>query len=195
MLFRSTRAHADLLVRTASTALLGGALLLVTTWWASDGGLAALGSWATALTSVGQWTGLVASVLLLVQVLLMARLPLVERSWGQDRLVHLHRWIGFSSFTLMLAHIVLITWGYAAGQLLQTPAMLWQLIVDSPGMLLAAAGTLALVMVVVTSLRAARRRLRYESWHLMHLYAYLGVGLALPHQLRSEEHTSELQSH
>jgi ferredoxin-NADP reductase len=31
--------------------------------------------------------------------------------------------------------------------------------------------------------RAARRRLRYESWHLLHLYAYLGVGLALPHQL------------
>ena len=32
-------------------------------------------------------------------------------------------------------------------------------------------------------MRAARRRLRYESWHLLHLYAYLGVGLALPHQL------------
>jgi hypothetical protein len=36
-------------------------------------------------------------------------------------------------------------------------------------------------MVVVTSLRAARRRLGYESWHLLHLYGYLG--LALPHQL------------
>jgi ferredoxin-NADP reductase len=50
-------------------------------------------------------------------------------------------------------------------------------------MLLATAGTALLVMVVVTSIRAARRRLRYESWHLLHLYAYLGVGLALPHQL------------
>ena len=50
-------------------------------------------------------------------------------------------------------------------------------------MLLAAAGTAALVMVVVTSVRAARGRLRYESWHLLHLYAYLGAGLALPHQL------------
>jgi ferredoxin-NADP reductase len=38
-------------------------------------------------------------------------------------------------------------------------------------------------MVVLTSVRAARGRLRYESWHLLHLYAYLGVGLALPHQL------------
>ena len=38
-------------------------------------------------------------------------------------------------------------------------------------------------MVVVTSVQAARQQLRYESWHLLHLYAYLGVGLALPHQL------------
>jgi ferredoxin-NADP reductase len=37
--------------------------------------------------------------------------------------------------------------------------------------------------VVVTSVKSARRRLRYESWHLIHLYGYLGVGLALPHQL------------
>ena len=50
-------------------------------------------------------------------------------------------------------------------------------------MLLAVAGTAALVMVVVTSVKRARRRLRYESWHLIHLYGYLGAGLALPHQL------------
>jgi ferredoxin-NADP reductase len=57
------------------------------------------------------------------------------------------------------------------------------LIIDYGGILLAVAGTVCLIMVVVTSLKIARRRLRYESWHLLHLYAYLGVGLALPHQL------------
>ena len=78
---------------------------------------------------------------------------------------------------------MLITWGYAAGELSATPATLWELTVEYPGMLLAVAGTVCLVMVVVTSVRAARRRLRYESWHLLHLYGYLGAGLALPHQL------------
>jgi ferredoxin-NADP reductase len=76
-----------------------------------------------------------------------------------------------------------VTWGYAAGRLLATPVTLWHLTRDYPGMLLAVAGTVCLVLVVVTSVKAARRRLRYESWHLLHLYAYLGVGLALPHQL------------
>ena len=66
---------------------------------------------------------------------------------------------------------------------LDVPQTFWDLVVNYPGMLLALGGTAALVMVVVTSIKAARRRLRYESWHLIHLYAYLGVGLALPHQL------------
>jgi predicted ferric reductase len=125
----------------------------------------------------------VGSFLLLVQVLLMARVPVLERAFGQVRLAQLHRVVGFTSFDLVLAHVVLITWGYAAGELTATPGTLWDLVVRYPGMLLAAAGTVALVMVVVTSVRAARRRLRYESWHLIHLYAYLGAGLALPHQL------------
>ncbi len=113
----------------------------------------------------------------------MARVPWVEQAWGQDALARTHRLVGFTSFTLLMAHIVLITLGVAAS----SPTGLWgtivDLVVEYPGMLLAVAGTLALVMVVVTSVRRARRRLRYESWHLIHLYGYLGAGLVLPHQL------------
>jgi ferredoxin-NADP reductase len=83
----------------------------------------------------------------------------------------------------MLVHIVTITLGYAG----TSPKGLWgttvDFIVNYRGMLLALAGTAALVGVTITSIKMARARLRYESWHLLHLYAYLGVGLALPHQL------------
>ncbi|WP_395728972.1 ferric reductase-like transmembrane domain-containing protein [Nakamurella sp.] len=178
-----TRARFDAAVRWGSAMLLWSALLLVTYWWAAGGGLQDLLTWTTALDSVGRLTALIASVLLLAQVLLMARVPMLERAFGQDRLARTHRLVGFTSFTLMLAHIGLITWGYAGGRLRQTVSTFWTLTVDYPGMLLALAGTGCLVMVVVTSIRAARRRLRYESWHLLHLYAYLGVFLALPHQL------------
>ncbi len=157
-------------------------LLIVTALWVANRGLqpaTGADTWST----LGRLTGLWASDLLLVQVLLMARVPLVERAFGQDRLARWHRWTGFSSFYLMLAHVVLITVGYAASAHANVFAELWDLIVTYPGMLLATAGTVALIMVVVTSVRAARRRLRYESWHLLHLYAYLGAGLALPHQL------------
>jgi predicted ferric reductase len=176
-------ARVDAAVRVGAGSLLWLSLLLVTYWWEADRGVQDLGGWASGLTSAGRLTGLVASVLLLAQVVLMARVPALERAFGQDRLARAHRLVGFTSFDLMLAHVVLITWGYAAGSVTQTPQTLWNLVVDYPGMLLAAAGTVALVMVVVTSIKAARKQLRYESWHLIHLYAYLGVGLALPHQL------------
>ena len=177
------RARVDAVVRTAAGSALWLGLLLVTYWWVADGGVQDLGGWATGLTSVGRLAGLVASLLLLVQVLLMARVPVLEAAFGQDRLARNHRVVGFTSFDLMLAHVVAITWGYAAGDLTRTPGTLWTLVTDYSGVLLATGGTVALVMVVVTSIRAARRRIRYESWHLLHLYAYLGVGLALPHQL------------
>jgi len=177
------RARTDAGVRLGALTALWTSLLLVTYWWATGRGIQGLVSWADGLTSVGRLTGLLASDLLLVQVLLMARVPVLEHAYGQERLARIHRLVGFTSFTAMIAHVGLITWGYAAGELGATPGELWDLTVNYPGMLLAAAGTACLGMVVVTSYQAARRRLRYESWHLLHLYAYLGVGLALPHQL------------
>ena len=176
-------ARVDVVARAGAGVAVVASLAVVVALWAGGGGISALASWADGLTSLGRLTGLLAADLLLVQVLLMARIPVVERAVGQDRLARWHRLAGFTSFTLMLAHIGLISWGDAAGRLAAAPATFWALTLDEPGVLLAVAGTACLVMVVVTSVRAARRRLRYESWHLLHLYAYLGVGLALPHQL------------
>ncbi|MET0839529.1 MAG: ferredoxin reductase family protein [Marmoricola sp.] len=183
----SRRARGDAAVRVGAMAALWGSLLLVTLWWVSDRGAQDLTSWSTGLTSLGRLSGLVASVLLLAQVVLMARVPVLERAFGQDRLAHQHRLVGFTSFNLMVLHVVAVTWGYAAGEVLRTPATLWDLTVDYPGMLLAVAGAGCLCLVVLTSIKRARRRLRYESWHLLHLYAYLGVGLSLPHQLWTGE--------
>jgi predicted ferric reductase len=163
----------------AGASAAGVSLLVVAALWLSNRGWQQLTT--DPLDSTGRLTGLFAADLLLLQVLLMARIPVAERAFGQDRLARWHRWTGFTSFWLMVAHIVLITLGYAAGS--NPFAELWDLTWTYPGMLLAAAGTLALVMVVVTSVKPARKKLRYESWHLLHIYAYLGVGLALPHQL------------
>jgi predicted ferric reductase len=168
----------------AAVTALGASLLIVVSLWIKNGGVQDLadGGW-TAVAALGRLAGLLASDLMLLQVLLLARIPLVERAFGQDRLARWHRWIGFSSFHLMLAHIVLITLGYAGVVHANVFSQFWDFVVTYPGMLLAVAGAGFLVLVVVTSVKAARRRLRYESWHLLHLYAYLGVGLALPHQI------------
>lgn len=122
-------------------------LLVVTALWVSGKGVQGLGGGAAAaLSSVGRLTGLLAADLLLLQVLAMARIPLVERAFGQDRLARWHRWTGFTSFHLMAAHIVFIAVGYAGGDGVNVLAELWDMIVNFPGMLLATAGTALLVL-------------------------------------------------
>src|SRR6186997_1138743 len=176
-------AAVDRAVRLAAVLALWLGLLLVTYWWIADGGVTDLAHEVSGLTSLGRLSGLWAADLLLIQVLLMSRLPPLEHAFGRDRLTRIHRVVGLLSFYLMITHIVLIIAGYASARWSAALPTTWELITAYGGVLLAVAGTTCLIMVVVSSIKAARRRLRYESWHLLHLYGYLGVGLALPHQL------------
>ena len=177
------RPHVPTWGRDVVGILTWASMLVVVALWVGGGNVQDLTGWGTGLTALGRLTGLVASDLLLIQVLLMARIPLVERVYGQDELARRHRLVGFWSVNLMVAHIVVVTLGYAVQARTNVFAEAWDLVVDYPGILLAVAGAALLLLVAVTSIRKARRKLRYESWHLLHLYAYLGVGLALPHQL------------
>jgi predicted ferric reductase len=158
--------------------------IVVVALWVSGRGLQSLGSTPSdVLTSLGRLTGLIAADLLLIQVFLMARVPMIERSYGQDELARRHRLVGFWSFNLLVLHVVLITVGYSLAEHTGVLHEAWTLVTTYAGMLLALAATVALTLVAVTSIRAARRALRYESWHLLHLYAYVGVGLSVPHEI------------
>ncbi|WP_081602485.1 ferredoxin reductase family protein [Corynebacterium callunae] len=164
-------------------------MLFVLYLWTQAGGVQSLlddPASSESLNSLGRLLGLIASAALLIQVLLMARIPIMEEALGHDCLTYMHRILGFSSFFLILAHIVLVV--FAQVDLTDNPAVgfiatFWDMTWNYPGMLMAVAGTAALIMVVLTSIKAARSSMRYENWHLIHLYAYLGVAFAQPHQL------------
>lgn len=158
-----------------------GTVVAVVFLWLYNQGLASVYSGADrAVGSFGLLTGLLLADLMLLQVFLLARIPWVERAWGHDVLVRRHRLLGLWSFWLMIAHVLLYAierWGRDGW------AAVWAVFVTDPWMLWATAGTVMIIGVVVASIRWARRRLRYESWHLLHLYAYLGIFFAFPHQL------------
>jgi predicted ferric reductase len=120
---------------------------------------------------------------MLVIVLLIARLPWLERAVGQDRLVRWHRRVGPWALWLITAHVVLITLGYA--QLAKTGVLrqLWIFLSSYPDLLAAMVAFGLLVMVALTSIRIARRRLKYETWWIVHLYTYLALSLAFAHQI------------
>jgi predicted ferric reductase len=164
-----------------------GSLVLVVSLFLARGGAANLHSGAAVLIAAGQLTGLGATDLLLIQLLLAARLPWVDRVYGMDRGLKAHRVLGRITVPLLLVHAGALVLGYAAQEGL-SPATgwlvePWRMLRGVPHMLTAFASLALLAVVAVTSVRLARARLGYERWHLVHLTAYVAVVLSIPHQL------------
>ena len=65
------------------------------------------------LLGAGRLTAFLAGYFALIEVLLLARLPFLERYVGFDRLTIWHRWNGHAVIYLALAHVVFTVWGYA----------------------------------------------------------------------------------
>lgn len=167
---------------TIRSVLLSIAMVLVGLWL-QDGGIADVHSEASLLTSIGRITGLAGAYLLLLQVLLMAHLPFMEWVAGFDRLAGWHRFNGKLCLALILAHVATITLGYAITDGISVPAEALILLANYPGMVTALFGTIMLILVALTSIVIVRRRLRYETWYLVHLMSYLGILLAWFHQV------------
>ncbi|WP_438816865.1 ferredoxin reductase family protein [Umezawaea beigongshangensis] len=138
---------------------------------------------ANALILVGRFTGLYAAVVMALQLLLVARLPWLDRRVGTDRLTSWHRWTGFALLWLLLAHAVFTTLGLAQDSELDPVSELVHLATTVEGVLRAVVALLLVLVVGAVSARAARRRLAYETWHFVHLYTYVAVVLAFAHQV------------
>jgi predicted ferric reductase len=143
-------------------------------WFSAPGG---------ALTAAGRLAGFSAAYLMLIMVVLVARMPWLELSVGQDRLLRWHQRVGPSALWLICAHVVFITLGYAQAARVGLLHQIWVFITSYPDLLAATAGFGLLVMAGITSVKIVRRRLRYETWWAVHLYIYLGLAFAFAHQI------------
>jgi predicted ferric reductase len=135
------------------------------------------------LTAAGRLAGLAGTYAILLVVVLAGRVPWVERTVGQDRLTRWHRRLAPWSLTLIVAHVVLITLGYAQAAHAGALHQFWTFLTSYPGMLAATVGFVALLVAGFTSVRIARQRMKYETWWAVHLYTYLALALSFSHQL------------
>ena len=148
------------------------------------GGASVLGSTSAAvLTEVGRVSGLLGTYASALVVLLAARIPLIEREVGHDRLVRWHRILGPYAIWLIVVHVGFILTGYAATVKIGVLAQLWEFITKVRWMLPAVVGFLLFALIGVTSYKQVRRRMRYEVWWVTHLYIYIGILLAFMHQV------------
>ena len=182
---RGRRLDRSQVLAAAFVALLVANGIAIAWLWVHGGNVSHLKDSGEVLTSGARITGLFAAYLALVQVVLLARLPWLERAVGFDHLTVWHRWNGHVVLWLVLAHVVLSVWGYALMDRLPVPKEISTMITGGvyPGMITATIGTALFILVVVSSITIARRRMRYELWYLVHLTSYVAIALAWFHQI------------
>ncbi|MET9134406.1 ferredoxin reductase family protein [Streptomyces antibioticus] len=140
------------------------------------------GSGKNDVLTVAKFFGLQAALLMLFQLLLVARLPWLDRRIGMDRLTVWHRWVGFTLLWTVLTHATLVVLGFA---ILDDTSMAKTFVALSgvPASLLGMGAAATILVIGVVSSRPLRRRLRYEVWHGLHTLLYVALGLAFVHQL------------
>jgi predicted ferric reductase len=186
---RSSGLHSRTAVRRRAAALAVYAVAVVNAgvivWLWIHGGNLHPTSTGELFTSIGRITGLLGAYLALLQVILLARLPALERAVGFDRLSVWHRWNGHACIDLVIAHVVFTVWGYALMDKFSLGKEISTMLGGGvyPGMITATIGTAMLLGVVATSIVIVRRRLSYEWWYAVHLLAYAGIALSWFHEI------------
>ncbi|WTI18126.1 ferric reductase-like transmembrane domain-containing protein [Streptomyces sp. NBC_00820] len=168
------------IVWSVRLAAVAGGIGVLGLWWSDTSTVVGLPGW---LTGAGRLSGLLAGYLCALVVLLMSRMPWLDRTAGPDRLARWHAWLGRYTITLVTAHLLLIIEGYALTGRTSPVTEAGQVLLHYPDMLKALAAFVIFLVTAFVSARAARRRLRHETWYHLHLATYAAVFLAFGHQL------------
>jgi len=126
--------------------------------------------------------GMLAGFGVVVLLALMSRAPALERGVGADVLTRWHGYGGRVVVALVLVHACAAVLAWQQSRQENALVALWH-VLGLPGLVATTLGTLLLLVVAAGSIRAARRRLSYESWHGLHLLTYVAVALTFLHQL------------
>lgn len=133
------------------------------------------------LLTVAKFFGLHVAAVMMVQVVLVARIPWLDRRLGMDRLTAWHRWVGIALAWTIACHATFVLLGFSRLDDASVPETFGSLAGVTASLLgMCAAATV--VVVVLVSTRWARRRLPYEVFRYVHLALYAAIGLALFHQ-------------
>ena len=159
---------------------LAGGVAVVWLWWPTA---VVTPSGSALTTAIAELAGMIGSYLVCIQLLLIARVPWLERLIGLDRLVGWHKVVGTATLFLVLAHVGFMTlsqWITSGHGPIGAYLGLFGLY---PDMLTATIGTAAVLLAGLLSAQALRRLLPYEVWYWTHVTTYVAIFLTFLHQL------------
>jgi predicted ferric reductase len=154
-----------------------GLAITIALWWADTPRVNGNADW---LTGAGRLAGLAGGYVLLIQMILMSRVP--DKWLDASKISLWHRDLGGYLIVVLVTHAVLITAGYAAQDGSGFFAQAWTLLSTYEDMITAFLALTVLLAVGLLAMRWVRRRMRYETFYYVHLSVYLAAFLAYAHQ-------------
>ena len=133
--------------------------------------------------TISRFAALIGTYFALLGILLVSRIPWVERGVGHDRLITWHRKLGPWSLYLIGFHVLLITVGYAGQFQEKILGEFINVLTTFNWMWAALAGFIFMITAGVTSYKKARAKLSYEAWWTIHVSTYLAIALSFMHQI------------
>lgn len=166
--------------------LIANALATLSFWWRGSSPYLD-GSLDGGLIAFGRLFGLMLQLTILLQLILISRLPLIEKPFGFDKLNRAHRNVGLAIIASIVLHPVLLITGYAMASDTTFVDQYVRFVTIWPYVIWASFGLALLLFAGFLSLPWIRRKLKYGTWHGFHLLMYLAVGFAFRHQFNSED--------
>ena len=145
-----------------------------------DGGFSSVKDFATGLNAFTRVSALVATDLLLIHMLLVARVPWIDKFYGHDRATLAHKKLGKPVLYIVIAHFIASVWQYAIQDGKNVIAEYVSLL-SIQDLVFASVSLALMIVVVVTSIKIARKKMSYEAWYLVHFTSYVAVLAAVPH--------------
>lgn len=157
--------------------------IIMTGWWSMNGGH--LNNYADRLVVIGRLFGLLAAWSVILQIILMSRIPFIERNFDLHDNIQLHTYNGYAMLATISGHVIFLVLGYA----LPTQFGLWDQFVifntQYSDVFLATIGTIIFFGASALSLQAVRKKMRYEVWLLTHVTVYLAIAMTFLHQINT----------
>ena len=135
------------------------------------------------ITSFSRLCALVGTYFAVLGIFLIARIPLIERGVGHDRLVTWHRKLGPYSLFLIGFHVIFVILGYAGQDQIPLYKELWNVLHKFYWMWAGLGGFVLMILAGVTSYKKARAKMSYETWWIIHIYTYAAIALSFMHQV------------
>ncbi|GAB6090164.1 ferredoxin reductase family protein [Spirochaeta dissipatitropha] len=122
-----------------------------------------------------QIAGLISLTLLYYQVILGSRSRLLDRIYGLDRIIHVHRWLGMLTLLSIVLHMLMYSIpAVAAGAFPPILPQEWSIVL----------GSLSMLIILVAGFVAAMYRrigIPYQVWLLIHRSLYAVLPIVLVH--------------